>query len=282
MRLDVVLVVLCICISLALYHAQGDGLVVVEEDGTTVSVEEVEAPPEPHDIVVEEKEEQQGGEVQEELINPETLVAPSEGEHSPFVELFGESLYRWDDEVTANGERNILEYPTDQILKDKKVVGIYFSASWCGPCQKFTPQLAKFYHEMNKAGKKYEIVWVSRDRTQEEFVQYYSKMPWLAVPIGNLQKVIEVLGPKYQMKGIPHLVILDGQDASVYTLDGRRMMMEDSYGLQFPWAPRTLMNMLPRPLRAIIKQQMMSIKKFLRGVLEGFLPQQVVKMIMKE
>jgi len=43
--------------------------------------------------------------------------------------------------------------------------------------RQFTPQLEKFYNEMNRKGKKFEIVFVSRDHSNEEFAGYYSKMP---------------------------------------------------------------------------------------------------------
>jgi nucleoredoxin len=89
------------------------------------------------------------------------------------------------------------------------VVGVYFSASWCGPCKQFTPQLEKFYEEMRKKGHKFEIIWVSRDRSQDEFVDYYLHMPWLAVTLGNIPEVIERLAPKYGMKGVSsHLIRL--------------------------------------------------------------------------
>ena len=31
-----------------------------------------------------------------------------------------------------------------------KVVGVYFSASWCGPCKQFTPTLIECYHEIRR------------------------------------------------------------------------------------------------------------------------------------
>lgn len=91
----------------------------------------------------------------------------------------------------------------------------------CGPCKQFTPQLAKFYEDMNKKGKKFEIVWISGDRGVDEFIDYYSQMPWAALTVENVNALGQTLNEKYKVKGIPHLVILDGDDATVYTLDGR-------------------------------------------------------------
>ncbi len=41
-----------------------------------------------------------------------------------------------------------------------KYVGVYFSASWCPPCQRFTPMLVEAYTSSLKA-KNLEIVFVS-------------------------------------------------------------------------------------------------------------------------
>jgi thiol-disulfide isomerase/thioredoxin len=41
-----------------------------------------------------------------------------------------------------------------------KYVGVYFSASWCPPCQRFTPKLVDAYTS-NLKGKNLEIVFVS-------------------------------------------------------------------------------------------------------------------------
>jgi nucleoredoxin len=34
-----------------------------------------------------------------------------------------------------------------------KTVGLYFSATWCQPCQNFTQKLVEFYRLMNANGK---------------------------------------------------------------------------------------------------------------------------------
>jgi nucleoredoxin len=137
---------------------------------------------------------------------------------------------------------------------------------------------------MNKKGKKFEVVWVSRDNSEDAFVQYYQKMPWLAVTIENIPKCVEKTSTKYQVRGIPHLVVLDGYDATVYTLDGRGKVAQDPYGLEFPWRPRTpgmlLKRILPSSVRTLVTGQLAAAKgrivTFLRGVLESFLPPSLV------
>ena len=136
---------------------------------------------------------------------------------------------------------------------------------------------------MNKKGKKFEVIWISRDRTAEEFVEYYQKMPWLAITIDNLNEKLSSLAQMYQLKGIPHLVIIDGEDGSIITMDGRTMVLKDKYGLEFPWRPRTLMNLLPKGLKNVIenkvKKTKAAITNFIQGAIQGLAPQQLLQTI---
>ncbi len=175
---------------------------------------------------------------------------------SKFISLVGDSLYKWG---TSSGTKEIEMGLTSDLLKNKNVVGLYFSASWCGPCRQFTPQLAEFYQRVNKKGKKFEIIFVSQDNSAESFVSYYEKMPWLAVPIDTVAEIADSLSRQYRMKGIPHLVLLDGYDASVITLDGRGKVLSDKYGLEFPYRSRTLINAIPRPIKNLLKSIQSSI-----------------------
>lgn len=73
------------------------------------------------------------------------------------------------------------------------------------------------------------------------------------------------------LQGIPHLVILDGDDATVITLDGRTAIAKDQYGLEFPWRARTLLNLMPKPLKRLVKAQIVKVGTSLQGLLQGII-----------
>jgi nucleoredoxin len=98
-----------------------------------------------------------------------------------------------------------------------KVIGLYFSAEWCGPCKMFTPQLVEF---RDRHDDKFEVVFVSSDRSaedQEAYMKDYD-MEWPAIPFDSPLR--QELGAKYGIRGIPSLVIIDDQ-GNLITKDGR-------------------------------------------------------------
>ena len=91
------------------------------------------------------------------------------------------------------------------------------------------------------------------------------------------------LAPKYGLKGIPHLVLLDGEDATLITTDGRTCLIKDQYGLEFPWRPRTLLSLLPKPMKRFLSMKLQKVKvrlfNGLKGVLEGLAPKKIIHYI---
>jgi nucleoredoxin len=65
-----------------------------------------------------------------------------------------------------------------------KYVMFYFSAHWCPPCRAFTPVLAEFY-KANHESLNFEIVFVSSDKDDGAFNEYWGTMPWLGLPFAN-------------------------------------------------------------------------------------------------
>ncbi|KAL6189863.1 hypothetical protein ACLB2K_036264 [Fragaria x ananassa] len=102
--------------------------------------------------------------------------------------------------VRNNGDQVKVE-----TLKGKKL-GLYFSASWCGPCQRFTPDLVETYNALASKGD-FEVIFVSADEDEESFNGYFSKMPWLAIPFSD-SEARDSLDEQFKVRGIPHLVFL--------------------------------------------------------------------------
>lgn len=115
-----------------------------------------------------------------------------------------------------------------------KVIGIYFSAHWCGPCRAFTPDLVEFHKEMTKKEKPFEIVFVSSDRDKKAMYDYMEEMdmPWLALPFGDDHK--EELAKKYKVSGIPKLVIIDAEGNTI-TTDGRGQVSREGASAYKGW-----------------------------------------------
>lgn len=118
-----------------------------------------------------------------------------------------------------------------------KTIGIYFSAHWCGPCRGFTPQLVKFYNMMKETGRNFEVVFASSDRDKAGFDEYFGEMPWLAFPFGDERKAKN--SQLFGVEGIPTFVLVDDNGALI-TKDGRRGVMSDPQGADFPWKPPTM------------------------------------------
>jgi len=137
--------------------------------------------------------------------------------------------------LTKGGEK-----PTSEVLKGK-VIGIYFSAHWCPPCRGFTPKLAEAYSK-DLQGKGLEIVFVSSDKDEKAFEEYYGEMPWVALPFQDKARKA-ALNKKFKVEGIPSFVILDS-DGKLITKDGREVVSSDPAGADFPWKPQKLSELL--------------------------------------
>ncbi len=117
-------------------------------------------------------------------------------------------------------------------MADAKIVGIYFSAHFCPPCRSFTPVLAELYNEVNKDGKKIEIVFVSCDGSKGEYDQYFATMPWLAVAQGDAR--VNAMATKFSVSGIPRLVIVK-KDGTVIENDARGKVQSEGPAAVESW-----------------------------------------------
>ena len=140
------------------------------------------------------------------------------------------------------------------VVKGAEIVGLYFSAAWCGPCKAFTPQLSGTYQKLlpsagvsgvlsNLVGSvtnrgslppRFQVIFVSLDRDEKQFSEYFKEMPWLALPYDK-RDLQQYLSSKFSVPGIPALVLLDGSSGAVISTGGRGIVAADLDGSKFPW-----------------------------------------------
>jgi nucleoredoxin len=97
----------------------------------------------------------------------------------------------------------------DEALEKKKLIALYFSAHWCAPCRKFTPELVDYYNRVATQHPEFEIVFVSFDKSQFAMETYMreANMPWPAIDFPKLGAKEAIR--KYAGNGIPCLVLVD-------------------------------------------------------------------------
>ena len=103
----------------------------------------------------------------------------------------------------------VLAHADDEALSHKKLIAFYFSAHWCAPCRKFTPQLVEYYNRVVAQHPEFEIIFFSLDKSESAMEAYMreTNMPWPAIDYQKLKE--KELLKKNAGDGIPSLVLVD-------------------------------------------------------------------------
>ena len=106
-------------------------------------------------------------------------------------------------------------------LRGKEHILIYFSAHWCPPCRGFTPVLAEAYKK--KKNEKIEIIFVSWDHSEDDFLEYYNKqMPWTTLSWKDqLEKKDKLVQLCEKPQGIPFVAVCDAMGFYKPHVNGR-------------------------------------------------------------
>lgn len=118
-----------------------------------------------------------------------------------------------------------------QVLQDGKLVSVdtdqwpepqiylaYFSAGWCPPCHRFTPELVRQYKEIQKTYPGWiEVVMLSSDENSSAAAGYAAEfnMPWPIVEFHSREQVRPLL--QWEASGIPNLVAVTRDGDILYS-----------------------------------------------------------------
>ncbi len=116
--------------------------------------------------------------------------------------------------LQAVGSGEVVDADGEPIAKAgfpaKKLTFIYFSANWCAPCHRFTPDLVKFYQDAGDA-RPFNLIMVSEDQSEAQLKDYATSthMPWSFAKLKS--DLAASLEHDYAGEGIPDLVLVDDQ-----------------------------------------------------------------------
>jgi len=146
--------------------------------------------------------------------------------------------YPWFPPTAAEKAQSVLDTLGSEAMAKVggKAIGLYFSAHWCPPCRGFTPKLAEMYN--NGLKDKMEIFFVSSDRDQASFDEYFAEMPWQALPFDKRAEK-SLLSDTFSVSGIPAFIVLNSA-GTLITTEGRSKVMADPKGENLPlgWLPQ--------------------------------------------
>lgn len=91
--------------------------------------------------------------------------------------------------------------------KPTKLYVFYYTASWCPPCQAFTPSLVEFY-DKNK-NENFELVLITSDNSEEAMEDYAAqkKMPWPQLKQSKAASFKQKFD--HGVRGIPSVIVCD-------------------------------------------------------------------------
>jgi hypothetical protein len=101
------------------------------------------------------------------------------------------------------------------------------------------------WYKKDLKNKGLEVIFVSSDRDEAAFNDYFKDMPWLALDFSD-RDLKDKISKSCKVQGIPSLVIFDGEFNTI-TTEGRSALAGDPEGREIPWHPKPVKNLKDGP-----------------------------------
>lgn len=146
-----------------------------------------------------------------------------------------------------------------------KTVLLYFSAEWSTPCREFQSKLISYYDEIKNKQSPFEIVFISSDRDQSSYENFFSSMPWLALLFEDSRK--SPLKKTLKIKSIPSLVVI-GPDGKTVSKDGKKLLL--TYGADaFPFTDERIEELKMSSRRSEVNFKELATKGEEKGTMDN-------------
>lgn len=142
---------------------------------------------------------------------PVAAAADASGAPSVFDEILDGNLVMLDGKKLKKHEL---------ASKPEKYYVFYYTASWCPPCQAFTPSLVEFYNKHKN--ENFELVLITSDESEDDMEGYAAakKMPW---PQLKQSKAKSFKGKfDHGVRGIPSVIVCD-LEGKIISANGRNL-----------------------------------------------------------
>ena len=112
------------------------------------------------------------------------------------------------------------------------IIGLFFTGSWCPPCEKFAQELIEVYNDANSKEKIIEIIQVSNEKNEKEFEEGIANKPWIFVHFND--NFTDYLVNEYKVTQLPVLIIVR-KDRNIISDTGRREVAENGVKVHEKW-----------------------------------------------
>jgi len=112
------------------------------------------------------------------------------------------------------------------------VIAVFIAADWCAECGSFSKKLVHIYNEVNKNGKRFEVILCSVEKTKQSFNEHRNDMPWCSIPF-EMKDLRENFGSAVWVRGIPKLILFRN-NGHILTKNGRNVIINQGASA-FPW-----------------------------------------------
>lgn len=121
-----------------------------------------------------------------------------------------------------------------------KIICLFFTASWCSPCEMFSKELYEVYSEGNQGEKLLEIIQINYEKNDQlninnaniNMKQILGDKPWIFIPLNDAK--IEDLTKRFSIETIPVFIVMD-QNGKIISQTARADIVKDGPKVVDKW-----------------------------------------------